>query len=185
MSNGRSVVVHWRNVIRDDPDLDRTASHVAHVLATYMDADGVADGVAKTTIARGAKLGRPDQKGNTAVDRALERLEAAGLLLINRSRGRRGYLYAAVIPRPDEGLARSKSLAQTRDNGYEIPRGADAKSLADRRQIPRPGVGEREEREEQRVITQASPAGKKTGRSKERPKNDPFKGLNLEGYDRA
>ena len=171
MSNGRTVPTHWRNVVRDS-DLDRTATLVALVLSTYMDANGVADGVAKTTLARGAKLGRPDQKGNTAADLAIDRLEAAGLLSstgagaarlpVRRSNPSPGRGINLVLnPSRRRGITDSKSLA-----------GADAKSLADLREIPRPGVGESEESEEQSVIALAPLAGKESGRAGTRPKTD-------------
>jgi hypothetical protein len=157
-----SLVVHWRNTLRDC-ELDRTAKLVGFVLSTYMDARGVA-WPAKTELARGASLGRNpgERKGNTAVDGAINRLEAAGLLVVDRKRGRRGFVYGAAIPRYAEGF---KSHADARDNGYEIPRGhvglegleiprgTDAKSHAERAEIPRPGVGESVESEKQSVTT--------------------------------
>jgi hypothetical protein len=142
-----SIVVHWRNTLRDS-DLDRTAKLVGFVLSTYMDGRGVA-WPAKVKLAEGASLGREGQKGNTAVDNAIDRLEAAGLLVVNRKRGRRGFLYGAVIPRWAEGF---KSHADARDNGVLIPRGWDAKSLAKVAEIPRPGEGESEESERESVL---------------------------------
>jgi hypothetical protein len=152
------LVAHWRNAVRDS-DLDRTAKLVALVLSTYMDHTGAA-WPAKTTIARGASLGRVGQKGNTAVDSAIDRLEAAGLLVVDRRRGRRGFLYGAAIPRDGEGF---ESHVATRDNGGQIPRGWDAKSLAEYAEIPRPGEGESAESAES-VSARAS-ARTKTSRA--------------------
>jgi hypothetical protein len=152
-----SLVVHWRNTLRDC-DLDRTAKLVGFVISTYMDGAGVAR-VGKTTIAKGASLGHnpgnnPGQRrGNTAVDTAVDRLEAAGLLIVDRPAkraGRRGFVYGAAIPRYAVEL---KSHADARNNGYEIPRGHDAKSLAEVAGIPRPGVGESAESANQSVTT--------------------------------
>lgn len=151
------LVAHWRNALRDS-DLDRTAKLVGFVISTYMDSTGVAR-PAKTTIAHGASLGREPgkRKGNTAVDDAIDRLEASGLLVVDRKRGQRGFLYGASIPRWAEGL---KSHADARDRGHSIPRGHDTESLAKRAGIPRPGVGESVESEEESVSTRASARGK-------------------------
>lgn len=173
MSETLPLVAHWRNALRDS-DLDRTAKLVGLVLSTYVDARGVA-WPAKTTLARGASLGRETQKGNTAVDTAINRLEAAELLVIDRKRGRRGFLYGLRIPRWYEGL---KSHADARDNGSEIPRGHDAKSLAEVALIPRPGEGESDESAES-VSTRAHARQKKSTRSRAAHNS-----VDLSAYDR-
>lgn len=172
-----SLVVHWRNTLRDS-DLDRTAKLVGFVLSTYMDGRGVA-WCSKTTIARGASLGHnpgdnPGQRrGNTAVDAAIDRLEASELLIVDRKRGRRGFTYGAAIPRRAEGF---KSHADARDNGVEIPRGWDAKSHAELAEIPRHAVGESAESAES-VSTRAAHAEKKSARSR-------AANVDLSAYDR-
>jgi hypothetical protein len=143
-----SDVRHWRNALRDS-ELDRTAKLVGFVLSTYMDGRGAA-WPAKTTLAEVASLGREGQKGNTAVDTAIDRLEGAGLLVVDRRRGRRGFLYTAVIPRADGGFDSLESLATAGDNGVVNPSRNGAKSLADSTEIPRPGEGESVESERKR-----------------------------------
>jgi hypothetical protein len=84
-------VAVWRNAIRDS-ELDKTAKLVAFVLSTYMDAAGRAF-PSKATLSLGASLGA----GKRAVDKAIVRLEEAGLLQVTRSRGRRSFRYQAVL----------------------------------------------------------------------------------------
>jgi hypothetical protein len=148
-----SAVPRWRDALRDS-DLDRTAKLVGFVLSTYMDGRGVAY-PAKTTLAEGASLGREGQKGNTAVDTAIDRLEASGLLVVDRKRGRRGFLYTAVIPRGDGAFDSLESLATAGDNGVVNPSRNGARSLADSSEIPRPGEGESVESERKRFYTRA------------------------------
>src|SRR4051812_32384832 len=99
---GRSTLADWRDALRDS-DLDRTAKLVGLVLSTYMNGSCIA-WPSKITLAKGASLGRADQKDNTAVGNAIDRMEAAGLLDVERRRGRRGFVYTGVIPRPGVGL---------------------------------------------------------------------------------
>jgi hypothetical protein len=156
-----SPVAHWRNALRDS-GLDRTAKLVGFVLSTYMDGR-MAAWPAKTTLAQGASLGREDQKGNTAVDNAIDRLEARGLLVVDRKRGRRGFRYTGVIPRWYEGLEAMESHAAARDNASVNPSPNGAKSLADSSEIPRPGEGESAESAES-VLLRADARGRKSPR---------------------
>lgn len=89
MSHELSIPARFRNAIRDS-ELDPTARLVAFTISTYMDSRGLAF-PSKATIAAGAGLG----KGRRAVDAAVDRLEAAGLVEISRSKGRRSFLYRA------------------------------------------------------------------------------------------
>jgi hypothetical protein len=157
-----SPVAHWRNALRDS-DLDRTAKLVGFVLSTYMDGR-MAAWPAKTTLAHGASLGREGQKGNTAVDTAIDRLEARGLLVVDRKRGRRGFHYTGVIPRWYEGFERMESLAATGDNGPVNPPRNGAKSLADSSEIPRPGEGESAESAESVSMRANARGGKNSTR---------------------
>jgi hypothetical protein len=84
------IWVVWQREVRDST-LDKTAKLVAHTLATFMDRDGVA-WPSKDTLARGASLG----SGRRAVDAAIDRLEAAGLLEVERTKGRRSFTYRAA-----------------------------------------------------------------------------------------
>jgi hypothetical protein len=83
----------WRKVLRDS-SVDRTAKLVGFVLATYMDSGGLA-WPSRDTLAAGASI------TSRAVDLAVPRLEAAGLLKVERDyRGGRSKVnkYLAVIP---------------------------------------------------------------------------------------
>ena len=110
---------HWRNVLRDS-EIDRTAKLVGFVISTYMDSHGVAY-PSKATIAAGAGLGA----GRRAVDAAVDRLEAAGLLEIERSKGRRPCVYraaGATLTAHDGatlgGTNRAEIDTQRRTNGH-------------------------------------------------------------------
>ena len=83
----RPLVAEWRNTVRES-GLDRTAKLVAFVLSTYMSGEGVA-WPSKDTIAAGASL------VPRAVDAAIDRLEAFGLLDVERSKGRKANRYRA------------------------------------------------------------------------------------------
>jgi hypothetical protein len=160
-----SLVAHWRNVIRDS-GLDRTAKLVALVLSTYMDAGGYAY-PSLATLAEGANLGA----GCTAVKDGLARIEAAGLLVINRRRGRFGWSYQALIPRAVVGL-----------EAAEIPRGSTSKSHADRTEIPRPGVAESDESAESVSTRADARAGRRKPRVRARD-DDKITDPELLGYD--
>jgi hypothetical protein len=86
------VVARWRNAVRDS-DLDQTSRLVALVLSTYMHADGNGAYPSRRTIANGCGI-----HAVRAVDAAIRRLEAAGLLQVNRSRGRTSSIYRALLP---------------------------------------------------------------------------------------
>jgi hypothetical protein len=149
-----SKVIQWRDALRDS-ELDRTAKLVGHTLSTYMNGQGFAH-PSKTTLARGASLGRPQQKGNTAVDGAIDRLEQAGFLSIERGRTRQGFKYSAVFPRRDGGIDSHATTgeSETADSLADLqvfPRADDGYSLAERSVFPRPGEGEIVESENQAV----------------------------------
>lgn len=137
MTSRRPFLADWRNAIRDSA-LPRTTKLVGLVLSTYLDANGTAF-PALTTLADGASLGR----GCTAVKDAIERLEAVGLLEVDRRRGRLGWTYQAVIPRADVGLDPSGITRPAVGlAAAEIPREPSRKSHANRTEIPRLAVAE-------------------------------------------
>jgi hypothetical protein len=80
----------WRIAVCES-DVDPTARLVALVLDTFMDKRGFA-WPSKEAIAQRAGL------SVRAVDGAIERLEAAGLLLVVHSRGRTSNRYQAARP---------------------------------------------------------------------------------------
>jgi hypothetical protein len=88
----------WKLAIRAS-SLDATAKYVALMLDTWMDSAGKA-WPSRKSIATGASL------SVDAVDKAIRRLEAAGFLLVSRTKGRRANSYQAV-PQPD-GNGRSE-----------------------------------------------------------------------------
>lgn len=71
----------WQRQLRDDPTLDPTARLVGVILSTYMDGAGRAQ-VSRSTLARGCGLADV-----SSVKRAVHRLEAAGLLGVDRVKG--------------------------------------------------------------------------------------------------
>jgi hypothetical protein len=140
------LVAVWRNTIRDS-GLDKTAKLVAFVLSTYMDAHGRAF-PSKATLASGASLG----EGRRAVDKAIVRLEEAGLLHVTRSKGRRPFQYRALtsqtgarlndangcdvhdsnVARPDfQRRTNGHSTSQTgaTESGFESEKEGDATNL--------------------------------------------------------
>lgn len=88
---GRPLAAAWRNAVRDS-HLDTTAKAVALVLSTYMNSLGAAF-PSKRTLAAGATL-----SSTRSVDAAINRIEAAGLLEIVRSKGHRSNSYLAIVP---------------------------------------------------------------------------------------
>jgi hypothetical protein len=82
----------WRHAVRDSA-LNSVAKLVGYTIGEYANAKGEAY-PALTTIARGASLGR---RGN-AVKAGIECLAEAGLLTVERRRGRRGWSYCCVLP---------------------------------------------------------------------------------------
>jgi hypothetical protein len=96
----KSKVAVWRDTLRDSK-LDRTAKLVGLTLSTYMDRQGLA-WPSQDTIAAGASL------SDRAVCLATERLESAGFLEVERSRGRSSHRYAATLPPTANALRRSE-----------------------------------------------------------------------------
>lgn len=89
MSEPRPFVVLWADAIADS-ELDATAKLVAHTLRLHMRKDGRA----WPSIALLARRASSDSR---TVQRAIARLEAAGFLLAERSRGLRANRYQAVL----------------------------------------------------------------------------------------
>jgi hypothetical protein len=92
----------WRDAVRDS-ELDATAKLVAFVLSTYMNGRGCAR-PSKETLAAGASL----SSGRRAVDHAVDRLEGAGFLEVERSRGRTANRYQATLSPTAHELRRSE-----------------------------------------------------------------------------
>jgi hypothetical protein len=92
----------WRDAVRDS-DLDSVAKCVAHTLATWLNGYGTAY-PSRETIARGASL------SVRSVERALVRLEDAGFLEIERSRGRSSHRYTIVMASTASEIRRSEWL---------------------------------------------------------------------------
>ena len=102
MSPAKSVVAVWRDAVRDS-ELDRTAKLVGHTLSTYANANGTAY-PSRRVLAEGASLGR----GLRAVDAALRKLQDAGFLAIERSRGRSSHGYTLTLPPTAHEMRRSE-----------------------------------------------------------------------------
>ncbi len=101
MSPRKSLVAVWRDGVRDARELDRTAKLVAFCLSTYMNRHGSA-WPSQDTIANGASL------TDRAVQTATVRLEAAGFLEVERSRGRSSHQYVATLPVTANAVRRSE-----------------------------------------------------------------------------
>jgi len=87
----KSVPQVWRDVVRDSP-LDSTAKGVAYALTTWMDRRGHAF-PGRATLAAGAGY------RVRTIDRAIPRLEKAGLLRVVRNGGRsKTNYYIALLP---------------------------------------------------------------------------------------
>jgi hypothetical protein len=86
----RSPTIAWRIAVRES-DLDTTAKAVAYTLSTYMNGRAVAF-PSKETLAAGASVSK------RAADRAVERLQLAGFLLVAKTKGRTSNRYAAALP---------------------------------------------------------------------------------------
>ena len=102
MSARKSLPAVWRDTLRDSV-LDATAKLVGFVLSTYMDARGFAF-PSKETLARGSSLG----VGKRSVDGAVDRLEEAGFLNLERSLGRHSIRYQATLPPTAQEMRRSE-----------------------------------------------------------------------------
>src|SRR5687767_9040866 len=82
----------WREAVRDS-DLGSSAKLLALVLSTYMDTNGKC-WPSKLTLSQNCSLVL------RAVDGALHRLEEAGFVEIDRSKGRRPNTYQGTLPNP-------------------------------------------------------------------------------------
>jgi len=98
----KSLVVVWRDAVRDSEELDRTAKLVALILSTYMNGHGFA-WPSQKTLAAGASLTTA-----RAVPGAIRRLEVAGFLAIEWSRGRTSHSYTATLPTTANAVRRSE-----------------------------------------------------------------------------
>src|SRR5262245_44913042 len=96
----KSLLAVWRDAVRDS-GLDRTAKLVAFVLSTYMNRHGDAY-PSQATLAAGASL------TDTAVRAPIQRIEAAGFLKVERSKGRTAHGYTAILPPTANALRRSE-----------------------------------------------------------------------------
>ena len=83
-------VAKWRNAVRDSK-LDATAKLTALTLSTFLTVDG-AGYPSQSLLAAGASISR------RSVGKAIDRLELASFLAIERSKGRSSHDYKAVIP---------------------------------------------------------------------------------------
>jgi hypothetical protein len=92
----------WRDAVRDS-ELDSVAKCVAHTLSTWLNGHGTAY-PSRETIAKGASL------SVRSVERAIVRLEAAGFLEVERSRGRSSHRYAIAMSSTASELRRSEWL---------------------------------------------------------------------------
>ncbi len=156
MSGHRAVLAAWRNALRDS-DLDSTAKLVGFVLSTYFDGNGNGAHPSQITLAAGASLSTRF-KGSTAIAGAIDRLEAAGFIEVERRRGQRGFRYTARIPGSGEGL----NPAWRRGNGGDANPGPDEReSRSKTTRIPRRGEGESEESDESVSLTRAGARSKK------------------------
>jgi hypothetical protein len=161
----RAPLAEWRNALRDAEELDRTALLVGLVISTYMDGNGRAY-PSKATIASGCRLG----SGRRAVDGAVDRLEKAGYLSIERSKGRRSFIYTATVPATSHGDA-----TFTWHGGATLPGVNVADFDAQRRTKSTPtshgGATESAESAES-VSTRATRAEKETARATARVKDE-------------
>jgi hypothetical protein len=106
MSRRKSLVAVWRDAVRDSKELDRTAKLVAFCLSTYMNGNG--NGwPSQDTIAAGGSI------TDRAVFSATKRLEDAGFLVVERSRGRSSHTYVATLPLTANAVRRSEWATAT------------------------------------------------------------------------
>jgi hypothetical protein len=141
----------WRDAVRDS-DLDATAKLVAYTLSTFM------NGAGTCWPSKGLLAVRCGRSVRT-VDRAIERLEAAGFLVVGRTRGRTSNRYEAVLPNPvtHDGVGAGSNPV----TGVAQPRHQC-------RSTPSPMTGESEQKASEDVSTladareRAARAGRKT-----------------------
>lgn len=96
----KGLVAVWRDALRDS-ELGSVVKLTGHTLSTFMDARGVA-WPAKKTLAAGASI------SSRSVDGAVDELEHAGFVDIERSRGRASHRYQATLPATAQELRRSE-----------------------------------------------------------------------------
>ncbi len=142
-------------MILEDAGLSSKARLIALVLMDHMNGDGGSCFPSLTTQSRESGYAR------SAVCVALDELERGAY--ITRRRGGRG--------RPTRYLATSPLT------GLPLVRSQDSTSP--------PGGPEGVHEDAHNFSGRTSRAKKKTGRANAHPKSDPFKGLDLEAYDRA
>ncbi len=81
----------WRDAVIDCDELDPTAKLIAVVLGRYMNGGGICWPSRRLIAQRSGK-------SESTVDRAIRRLEAAGYLVIEWSRGKSSHRYTAALP---------------------------------------------------------------------------------------
>jgi DNA-binding PadR family transcriptional regulator len=103
MKGSRSRIIVWREAVCAS-GLDRTAKLVALVLSVFMNATTCRDQRAIETIAGAASL------SERAVQHALRRVEAAGFLFVEWSKGgpKKTNRYLAILPATANALHRSE-----------------------------------------------------------------------------
>jgi hypothetical protein len=100
VSARKALLAVWRDAIRDS-ELDAPTKAVAFTLSTYMNGRGFAY-PSKAALAAGASVSK------RTVDATVDRLEAAGFIELDRSRGRRSNHYQASLPPTVQELRRSE-----------------------------------------------------------------------------
>lgn len=100
----------WRNAICDDRTLTSSQKLVALVLSRWMSRTGFTY-PSKTTIAESASL------SVRTVDAAVDQLEQAGYLRIERSKGHTSWRYNATIEGLDVAMAATSTAQQVPRNG--------------------------------------------------------------------
>ena len=115
MSGELPFVAHWRNAVRDS-DLDQTAKLVAYTLSTFMNGHGVC-WPARPTLAEACRC------SVLTVDRAVVRVERAGLLAVERTKGGRGRSnrYVAILGNGFMGDAVSREKQLHRESETASP----------------------------------------------------------------
>ena len=102
----RSFLLDWRNRLRDTkrPALDVSAKAVGFVLSTYANADGSCfPGLEK--IGDGASL------SSKSAGLAVSRLQRAGFIEVQRSKGRGSHRYKLVTPKEVPGSERPNTAS--------------------------------------------------------------------------
>lgn len=175
----------WRATLRGDAEIDAAAASIAFVLYSYMDSEGKCY-PSKETIAHDARF-----TVRTA-DRAVNRLVAAGFLVVTRSVGGASNRYQAATPTPSPGTGSDDLKPRHQVRGWEPstpyattpnPVPDDSEPRTPRCPTPSPGTGEVEEGEEQRAVEAAEPTPATAKRSplteEERANLDPADPIHL------